>query len=249
MTDLVSLKRSILTEKERLEKLDQIFHQKIESTLQEIKEALSYLEKAEQNFQNLENNLNDRKRDEIQLQNEKKDLLGDINSLKEQIERIKLNITEEQEKSGKFTQEMEQLDKTLNNLKTDLSSTESQIILLKENNQAKSTENENMRSRMNNQITQAQQKLDEIQREEEQEVQVSPILDFLLKEVRIDIPEVDILSTLAYRKQAIGLDELKKSVSKTPPVIILKALRNLDSKDIVKFDERLDTIEIIVNLV
>ena len=106
MTDLVSLKRSILTEKERLEKLDQIFHQKIESTLQEIKEALSYLEKAEQNFQNLENNLNDRKRDEIQLQNEKKDLLGDINSLKEQIERIKLNITEEQEKSGKFTQEI-----------------------------------------------------------------------------------------------------------------------------------------------
>ncbi|MHA1156778.1 MAG: hypothetical protein ACTSQK_11790 [Candidatus Heimdallarchaeota archaeon] len=249
MTDLVSLKRSILTEKERLEKLDQNFHQKIESTLQEIKEALSYLEKAEQNFQDLENNLNDRKRDEIQLQNEKKDLLGDINSLKEQVERIKLNITEEQEKSGKLTQEMEQLGKTLNDLKTDLSSTESQIILLKENNQAKTTENENTRSRMNNQIIQAQQKLDEIQREEEQEVQVSPILDFLLKEVRIDIPEVDILSTLAYRKQAIGLDELKKSVSKTPPVIILKALRNLDSKSIVKFDERLDTIEIIVNLV
>ncbi len=249
MTDLVSLKRSILTEKERLEKLDQIFHQKIESTLQEIKEALSYLEKAEQNFQDLENNLNDRKRDEIQLQNEKKDLLGDINSLKEQVERIKLNITEEQEKSGKLTQEMEQLDKTLNDLKTDLSSTENQIILLKENNQAKTTENENTRSRMNNQIIQAQQKLDEIQREEDQEVQVSPILDFLLKEVRIDIPEVDILSTLAYRKQAIGLDELKKSVSKTPPVIILKALRNLDSKSIVKFDERLDTIEIIVNLV
>jgi len=249
MTDLVSLKRSILTEKERLEKLDQNFHQKIESTLQEIKEALSYLEKAEQNFQDLENNLNDRKRDEIQLQNEKKNLLGEINSLKEQVERIKLNITEEQEKSGKLTQEMEQLGKTLNDLKTDLSSTESQIILLKENNQAKTTENENTRSRMNNQIIQAQQKLDEIQREEEQEVQVSPILDFLLKEVRIDIPEVDILSTLAYRKQAIGLDELKKSVSKTPPVIILKALRNLDSKSIVKFDERLDTIEIIVNLV
>lgn len=249
MADLVSLKRSILTEKERLEKLDQIIHQKIEATLQEIKEALSYLEKAEQNSQNLEKNLNDRKRDEIQLQNEKKGLLNDIGSLKEQTERIKLNLTEEQEKSSKLTLEMEQLEKNLNNLKKELSSTESQIVLLKENIRAKTTEKETTLDRMNNQIVQAQQKLDDIQREEDQDVQVSPILDFLLKEVRIDIPEVDILSTLAYRKQAIGLDELKKSVSKTPPVIILKALRNLDSKGIVKFDERLDTIEITVNLV
>jgi len=102
---------------------------------------------------------------------------------------------------------------------------------------------------MDNQINQSQQQLTELIKEEEQDIKVSPIIDFLLKEVRIDIPEVDILATLAYRKQAIGLDELKKSVSKTPPVIILKALRNLDSKGVVKFDERLDTIEIIVNLV
>ncbi len=249
MTDLVSLKRSILTEKERLEKLDQIIHQKIEATLLEINEALSYLEKAEQNAHNLENNLNNRKRDEIQLQNEKKDLLSDINSFKEQTERTKLSITDEQEKSNKLTLEMEQLDKNHNELKNELSSTESQIVLLKENIKAKTSEKEITQTRMNKQIVKAQEQLDEILREEEQNVQVSPILDFLLKEVRIDIPEVDILSTLAYRKQAIGLDELKKSVSKTPPVIILKALRNLDSKSIVKFDERLDTIEITVNLV
>ncbi len=249
MTDLVSLKRSILTEKERLEKLDQNIHQKIEATLLEIKEALSHLEKAEQNAQNLEKNLNDHKRDEIQLQNEKKSLLSDINTLNEQTERAKLNISEEQEKSNKLTLEMEQIEKNLNKLKTELSSTENQIILLKENIKAKTSEKEVTQNRMNNQIVQIQQQLDEIKKEEEQNVQVSPILDFLLKEVRIDIPEVDILSTLAYRKQAMGLDELKKSVSKTPPVIILKALRNLDNKGIVKFDERLDTIEITVNLI
>lgn len=249
MADIVHIKRSILTEKERLEKLDQIIHQKLKSTRQEIKQALSYLDKAEQNFLKLGNTLNDCKRNEIQLQTEKKDFLSNIDSVKEQIERIRLNITEEEKKSSTLTLEIEQLDKNLNDLKKELSSTEGQIVLLKENIKAKTTEKEDTRTRMNNQIVKAQQQLDDIQREEDQEVQVSPILDFLLKEVRIDIPEVDILSTLAYRKQAIGLEELKKSVSKTPPVIILKALRSLDSKSIVKFDERLDTIEIIVNLI
>jgi len=47
----------------------------------------------------------------------------------------------------------------------------------------------------------------------------------------------------------MGIDELKKAVSKTPPVIILKVLRNLDSKGIIKYNEGLDTIEIIAPLV
>ena len=249
MADLVSLKSKITTEKERLEKLDQSVHQKLETINREINEALSFLEKTAQHFQELEDNLNNRKRDEIQLQNEKKELLSNIESLKEQIERIKINITDEQDKSKKLQDELDQHNKNLDSITKDLSSTEHQISLAKETISKKTTEKEDTKNRMDNQINQSQQQLTELIKEEEQDIKVSPIIDFLLKEVRIDIPEVDILATLAYRKQAIGLDELKKSVSKTPPVIILKALRNLDSKGVVKFDERLDTIEIIVNLV
>ena len=249
MADLVSLKSKITTEKERLEKLDQSVHQKLETINREINEALSFLEKTAQHFQELEDNLNNRKRDEIQLQNEKKELLSNIESLKEQIERIKINITDEQDKSKKLQDELDQLNKNLDSITKELSSTEHQISLAKETISKKTSEKEDTKNRMDNQINQSQQQLTELIKEEEQDIKVSPIIDFLLKEVRIDIPEVDILATLAYRKQAIGLDELKKSVSKTPPVIILKALRNLDSKGVVKFDERLDTIEIIVNLV
>ena len=132
---------------------------------------------------------------------------------------------------------------------TELNNTEAKLTETKTNFKNKAQEKEDTRTRMDARIADSQKVIDDLKLQEEKEVKISPILDFLLKEVRIDIPEVEILSTLAYRKQAIGLEELKNAVSKTPPVIILKVLRNLDSKGIIKYNEGLDTIEIIAPLV
>ncbi|HUU77791.1 MAG TPA: hypothetical protein VMX55_05555 [candidate division Zixibacteria bacterium] len=249
MTDFVSLKRNITTEKERIEKLEQSIKQKLSTSINEINEALSFLEKTEQTFQQLDTNLNERKREEIQLNNEKKELLNNIDSLKENIERINLTIRDEEEKIRKLSEEQMNLEKQLNSTKIELSSTEALSTKKKEDIQIKIQEKQDTKTRMDQRILQAQKSLEVLQHEEDQDIQVSPILDFLLKEVRIDIPEVEILSVLAYRNQAIGIEELKKAVSKTPPVIILKVIRNLDSKGIIKYDERLDTIEITANLV
>ncbi|NHJ05342.1 MAG: hypothetical protein EAX90_10995 [Candidatus Heimdallarchaeota archaeon] len=249
MTDFVSLKRNITTEKERIEKLEQSLKQKLSTSINEINEALSFLEKTERIFQQLDTNLNERKRDEIQFNNEKKELLNNIDSLKENIERINLTIREEEEKIRKLSEEQMNLEKQLNSTKIELSSTEALSTKKKEDIQIKIQEKQDTKTRMEQKILQAQKSLEILQQEEDQDIQVSPILDFLLKEVRIDIPEVEILSVLAYRNQAIGIEELKKAVSKTPPVIILKVIRNLDSKGIIKYDERLDTIEITANLV
>lgn len=249
MTDFVSLRRNISTEKERIEKLSESLKQKMINSIKEIDEALSFLENTERSFQELENKLNERKREEIQLNNEKKELLNNIDSLKENIERIKLNLKEEEEKFKKLEEEQNSFINDLSSTKNELSSTERQITQKKEEIKVKTQEKEDTKIRMDSKITQAQQTLEQLQREEAQDVKMSPILDFLLKEVRIDIPEVEILSVLAYRNQAMGLEELKQAVSKTPPVIILKVIRNLDSKGIIKYDERLDTIEITANLV
>ena len=249
MTDFVSLKRNLIAEKERLEHLNTNLKQKFEGIVKEIASAIDYLDKTEEHFKKLEKNLTNRKNDELQLEEEKKGLLQEIESLKEQIERINLSINDEDEKIRKLTEETEQLAKTLDNKKSELSSLEQQIQTIKDSTKTKLQEKEEVKNRMNNRIQDAQKILQQLLEEKEQDTKISPVLDFLLKEVRIDIPEVDILATLAYRNQAMGLEELKKAVSKTPPVIILKAIRNLDSKGIVKYDERLDTIEITANLV
>jgi len=249
MTDFVSLKRNLTTEKERLERLNSSFNQKFESITKEISSAIDYLEKTEEHFKKLETNLSERKNDEMRLQEQKKELLREIESLKEQIERINLSIKDEEDKILRLTEETDKLAQTLATKKNDLSKIENQVTNLKENNSTKTREKAEVQNHMDTKIQEAQKTLDQLLEEKEIDTKISPVLDFLLKEVRIDIPEVDILATLAYRNQAMGLEELKKAVSKTPPVIILKAIRNLDSKGIIKYDERLDTIEIIANLV
>ena len=249
MTDFVGLRRNLLAEKERIELLEQSINQKLSSTKSELQGALDFLAKTETSFQNMENTLNERKKDEIQLQSEKKELLGNIDSLNENIQRLQGSVKDEQDKIQKLDAELSDLGRELQSVMHDLNSNETQLAETKSNFTTKAQEKEDTRTRMDARIAESQKVIDELQSKEDQEVQISPILDFLLKEVRIDIPEVEILSTLAYRKQAMGIDELKKAVSKTPPVIILKVLRNLDSKGIIKYNEGLDTIEIIAPLV
>ncbi|MGC9779215.1 MAG: hypothetical protein HZR80_08240 [Candidatus Heimdallarchaeota archaeon] len=249
MTDFVSLKRNLATEKERLEKLGQNTNQKLAEVLKEIENALIYLDKTETSFKEMENNLNNRKKDEIDFQNQKKTLLSEIESLREHIERINISIKDEDERIAKLEAEISQLNNDLALKQNDLSKTERTIGDMKSSNKEKNQEKEDIKSNMEFRLSKAQQILQELEIEKEKDMKVSPILDFLLKEVRIDIPEVEILSVLAYRNQAMGIEELKQAASKTPPVIILKVIRNLDSKGIIKYDERLDTIEIIANLV
>jgi len=249
MTDFVGLRRNLLAEKERIELLEKSINQKLSSTKSELQNALEFLAKTEASFQNKENNLNERKRDELQLQTEKKELLGNIESLKENIQRVQGSVNDEQEKIKNLDTELSGLGKELQSVLHEFSTNETALAETKSNFKAKAQEKEDTRTRMDARIADSRKIIDELQQKEDKEVQISPILDFLLKEVRIDIPEVEILSTLAYRKQAMGIDELKKAVSKTPPVIILKVLRNLDSKGIIKYNEGLDTIEIIAPLV
>ncbi|MHA1221155.1 MAG: hypothetical protein ACTSQB_05430, partial [Candidatus Heimdallarchaeota archaeon] len=207
------------------------------------------LEKAEAEFKTLETNLNDRRKDEIDFENQKKGLLTDIESLQEQINRIGVSTKDEDDKIAILESEISQLTKKLVDTQDELRSTEALLANVKEKTVAKEQERAEVSGRMDNKLAEAQKEITILENERTNDSKVSPILDFLLKEVRIDIPEVEILSVLAYRNQAMGLDELKKAVSKTPPVIILKVIRNLDSKGIVKYDERLDTIEIIANMV
>ncbi|NHJ39748.1 MAG: hypothetical protein FK731_06915 [Asgard group archaeon] len=249
MTDFVSLKRNLISEKERLEKLEENTKTKVISIIKELDNALDNLSKAEILFKELENKLNNRKKDEIEFQNEKKNLISDIESLKEQIERINISIKDENEKISRIESELNQLINDLTTKQNELTKTYQQLDEIKNNNKAKMNEKDEINSRMEHRISEAKKVLIELDTEKTKDMQVNPVIDFLLKEVRIDIPEVEILSTLAYRNQAMGLEELKQAVSKTPPVIILKVIRNLDSKGIIKYDERLDTIEIIANLI
>ncbi|NHJ47628.1 MAG: hypothetical protein FK733_07560 [Asgard group archaeon] len=249
MTDFVSLKRNIMGEKERLEKSIDSNKTKITSAITELSQALDFLSKTEVHLGNLESNLNDRKKDEIENQNVKKTLHSNIESLKEQIDRLNVSVTDEEERIRILESEVNQLTIDLTNKQKDLTSTQHQLTEVKNNNTAKTQEKSEINARMDNRIQEASVVLQELEVEKTKDMQVNPIIDFLLKEVRIDIPEVEILSTLAYRNQAMGIDELKQVVSKTPPVVVLKVVRSLDSKGIVKYDERLDTIEIIANLV
>ncbi|MCK5046929.1 MAG: hypothetical protein KAJ76_04475 [Candidatus Heimdallarchaeota archaeon] len=249
MTDFVNIRRNIIAEKERLERLATSSNQKIADTIKELQNAVEFLDKTEATFKDMSQNLADRKRDEINYKDKKKELLSNIETLKENIERVRISINDEKEKNDSNEKEITQLSTDLNNTQNELSSTQYKITNIKENNALKTQERTDVTARMENQVTEAQRILTTLSEEKEKEVQLSPILDFLLKEVRIDIPEVEILSVLAYRNQAMGLDELKQAVSKTPPVIILKVIRSLDSKGVIKYDERLDTIELTANLV
>ena len=249
MTDFVNIRRNIIAEKERLERLATSSNQKIADTIKELQKAVEFLDKTEATFKEMSQNLADRKRDEINYKDQKKELLSNIESLKENIERMRISIKDEEEKNDSHEKEISQLSTELSNTQNELSSTQHKITNIKENNALKTQEKTNVTARMENQLAEAQRTLTNLSEEKEKEVQLSPILDFLLKEVRIDIPEVEIMSVLAYRNQAMGLDELKQAVSKTPPVIILKVIRSLDSKGVIKYDERLDTIELTVNLI
>jgi chromosome segregation ATPase len=238
-----------MSEKERLEKLEENTKTKVFSVLKDLDNALENLSKTEIQFKELESNLNDRKKDEIEYQNEKKNLFSNIESLKEQIDRINVSIKDENEKIARTESEFNQLGNELAAKQNDLTKTHHQLEEVKNNNKSKMKEKEEINARMEHRVNEARKVIQELEVEKTRDMQVNPIIDFLLKEVRIDIPEVEILSTLAYRNQAMGLEELKQAVSKTPPVIILKVIRNLDSKGIIKYDERLDTIEIIANLI
>lgn len=249
MTDFVSIRRNIIAEKERLERLATSSNQKIADTIKELQNAVEFLDKTEATFKEMSQNLADRKRDEINYKDQKKELLSNIESLKENIERMRISIKDEEEKNDSYEKEISQLSTELSNTQNELSSTQHKITNTKENNALKTQEKTDVTARMENQLAEAQRILTNLSEEKEKEIQLSPILDFLLKEVRIDIPEVEIMSVLAYRNQAMGLDELKQAVSKTPPVIILKVIRSLDSKGVIKYDERLDTIELTVNLI
>ncbi|MHA1185645.1 MAG: hypothetical protein ACTSSK_02040 [Candidatus Heimdallarchaeota archaeon] len=99
MTDFVGLRRNLLAEKERIELIEQSINQKLSSTKSELQAALDFLAKTETSFQNMENTLNDRKKDEIQLQSEKKELLGNIDSLNENIQRLQGSVKDEKIKS------------------------------------------------------------------------------------------------------------------------------------------------------
>lgn len=249
MTDFVSIRRNIIAEKERLERLATSSNQKIADTIKELQNAVEFLDKTEATFKEMSQNLADRKRDEINYKDQKKELLSSIESLKVNIERMRISIKDEEEKNDSYEKEISQLSTELSNTQNELSSTQHKITNTKENNALKTQEKTDVTARMENQLAEAQRILTNLSEEKEKEIQLSPILDFLLKEVRIDIPEVEIMSVLAYRNQAMGLDELKQAVSKTPPVIILKVIRSLDSKGVIKYDERLDTIELTVNLI
>lgn len=249
MTDFVNIRRNIIAEKERLERLATSSNQKIADTVNELQNAVEFLDKTEATFKEMSQNLADRKRDEINSKDQRKELLSNIDTLKENIERARISIKDEEEKNDSHEKEISQLSIDLSNTQNELSSTQHKITNIKENNALKTQEKTDVTARLENQLTEAQRILTNLSEEKEKEVQLSPILDFLLKEVRIDIPEVEILSVLAYRNQAMGLDELKQAVSKTPPVIILKVIRSLDSKGVIKYDERLDTIELTANLV
>lgn len=249
MTDFVSIRRNIIAEKERLERLATSSNQKIADTIKELQNAVEFLDKTEATFKEMSQNLADRKRDEINYKDQKKEMLSNIESLKENIERMRISIKDEEEKNDSYEKEISQLSTELSNTQNELSSTQHKITNTKENNALKTQEKTDVTARMENQLAEAQRILTNLSEEKEKEIQLSPILDFLLKEVRIDIPEVEIMSVLAYRNQAMGLDELKQAVSKTPPVIILKVIRSLDSKGVIKYDERLDTIELTVNLI
>lgn len=249
MTDFVGLKRNLTTEKERLEKLEETLKQKTTSTITELKTAIDFLEKTEAQFGKLDSSLSERKNDDINNSDQKKSILTDIESLKEQIERIKLSVKDEDNKISINTGELSQLESKLMETKNSLRSTEALLTETNSTIESKTKEKEELVSRMESRIVEAQKNLEGLQSEKAQDARVSPILDFLLKEVRIDIPEVEILSTLAYHGKAMGLSDLKSKVSKTPPVIILKVIRNLDSKGIIKYDENLDTIEITANLI
>ncbi|MHA1220708.1 MAG: hypothetical protein ACTSQB_03135, partial [Candidatus Heimdallarchaeota archaeon] len=113
MTDFVGIRRNLTTEKERLERLEQNLNQKLQGTLTEIKAALEKLEKAEAEFKTLETNLNDRRKDEIDFENQKKGLLTDIESLQEQINRIGVSTKDEDDKIAILESEISQLTKKL----------------------------------------------------------------------------------------------------------------------------------------
>ncbi len=249
MTDFVNLRRNIITEKERLEKLVVSSNQKTADVIKELQNAIDFLAKTEAAFEVMAENLAERKKDEINYKDKKKELFSSIESLKENIERVNLSIKDEEDKISVLEKELSQLTSDLNYTQNELSSTQHKITNMKETNTQKSQEKNDVTARMENRLIETQKVLANLATEKEKEVQLSPVLDFLLKEVRIDIPEVEILSVLAYRNQAMGLEELKNAVSKTPPVIILKVIRSLDSKGILKYDERLDTIELTAHLV
>ncbi|MHA1187823.1 MAG: hypothetical protein ACTSSK_13290, partial [Candidatus Heimdallarchaeota archaeon] len=211
MTDFVNIRRNIIAEKERLERLATSSNQKIAETIKELQNAVEFLDKTETTFKEMSQNLADRKRDEINYKDQRKELLSNIESLKENIERVRISIKDEEEKSDSLDKESSQLSSDLSNTQSELSSTQHKIANIKENNALKTQEKTDVTARMENQIAEAQRVLTNLSEEKEKEVQLSPILDFLLKEVRIDIPEVEILSVLAYRNQAMGLDELKQA--------------------------------------
>jgi len=249
MTDFITIRRNIIAEKERLERLATSSNQKIADAIKELQNAVEFLDKTEATFKEMSQNLAGRKRDEINYKDQKKELLSNIESLKENIERVRISIKDEEEKINSLEKDISQLSTDLSNTQNELSSTQHKITNIKENSTLKTQEKNDVTARMETRLAEAQRILTDLAEEKEKEVQLSPILDFLLKEVRIDIPEVEILSVLAYRNQAMGLAELKQAVSKTPPVIILKVIRSLDSKGVLKYDERLDTIELTANLV
>lgn len=248
MVDFVSIKTGLNSTKERIEKLEKDSQQKLTDLLKQHTDALNYLEQTEKSFGKLSDDLHELKKKKNSLEDEKKQLLADIDSLSTNIERTNISINEETNKIDQLESELATKKDELEETKSQLEETKKNISETKETIDKKSEEKANITDNKEKQLAEIKQTISELEEEEAENVQVSPVLDFLLKEVRTDIPEADILSTLAYRKHAIGLDDLKQSVAKTQPVIILKVVRKLDSLGIINYNEELDTIELAVDL-
>ncbi|MEA2070505.1 MAG: hypothetical protein U9O98_04365 [Asgard group archaeon] len=249
MTDFVNIRRSLKSEKERIDRLDKIMGQKLSEMENELSNALSAVDEAEIKLNDLENQIKTLKRQELDYENKKAELERKIESLEENIDRLKRSINDENNKIETLKADINDLQVKINQKEQQLTNTKQIIEETKNNIDTKRQEKTGLKMQNEQEIAEAQKELEKLKKEEQKDIQVSPILDFLLKEVRIDIPEVEILSALAYHNKAIGIEDLKKAVKNTPPVIVLKAIRNLDSKGIIKYDERLDTIEITAPLV
>ncbi|MCE7746606.1 MAG: hypothetical protein GPJ52_15875, partial [Candidatus Heimdallarchaeota archaeon] len=141
MTDFVNIRRNIIAEKERLERLATSSNQKIADTIKELQNAVEFLDKTEATFKEMSQNLADRKRDEINYKDQRKELLSNIESLKENIERVRISIKDEEEKND------------------ELSSIQHKITNLKETNDLKTQEKTDVTARMENQLAEAQRVL------------------------------------------------------------------------------------------
>jgi chromosome segregation ATPase len=249
MTDYITLRQKIANEKTQAGQIANRVKEKVTDIEQQLTRALEYLDSSHETAKEEELKLNNIQQQNVEKENQINQLKTEIKSLEESIEQITTERKTEEEKITEGKKQIETTKTELERKSEELKKVKQEIEHTKEAIQAKENQIKNQEQINEREEQKAKKLIEELEKEEQKTVNVSPVLDYLLKNVRIDIPEVDILSTLAYRNKEIGLDDLKKSVANTQPVIILKVLRKLDSLGIVEYNERLDTIKLAVELV